>query len=65
MTDLIELLRQHPDAKRPAGDGDKARATGLQCVQIVATGEVRVVWHWGVVSFPSLLSERFIAYLRQ
>lgn len=63
--ELVQLLRHHPDAKRPAGDGDKARATGLQSVQVFATGEVRVLWHWGAVTFAGNENERFAAYLRQ
>jgi hypothetical protein len=61
---LIELLQHHPDASRPAGDGDKARTVGLQSVQVFATGELRILWHWGAISFGPDEVERFNAYLR-
>ena len=63
--ELVQLLRHHPDAKRTAGDGDKARATGLQSVQVSATGDVHILWHWGRVSFAPGEDQRFAAYLLQ
>jgi len=63
--DTIKKLRDHPDAKRTAGDGDKAREVGLQSVSMSAKCEVRILWHWGVVTFGPDEQERLANYLRQ
>ena len=59
-------LQQHPDAHRQHGDGDPARVNGLQQVQLLANGDISIVWSWGVVTLPAATSAVDLAnYLRR
>jgi len=63
---LLAVLRQHPDAARRSGDCDPARVNGLQQVQLLDSGEISIVWSWGVVMLPAATSVADLAnYLRR
>ena len=52
--EILWKLRAHPDAARPAGDNDPARATGFQEFTVFESGACSVLYHWGRRTFASI-----------